>query len=446
MSKKSNGATLAGTLRIGGYVAVVLSGLIIVTFVRPESEENFLHTLGMSLPLVAFLILGMQVILASRLRCLSWPFGLDMVFRFHKAMAFVAFALLVLHPVLIAWSANNWGLLFNLKQPWIIWAGKIALTLLLINAVVSFWRAKLRFDFEKWRLTHNILGLSVLILGFVHGYAIGDDLETLTMRIVWPLVLLLIVAFYLYHKIFRPANLRKHQYVVEKVQQEASDVWTVRLRPPEDRKKFDFSPGQFHFITFHRKGDLPVEEHHWTISAGPSEETIASSIKESGDFTSTIGKTQAGDTAEVIGPYGRFSYALYPEEKDLVFISGGIGITPFMSMLRNMHSEKETRKVLLLWGNRSEKNIVFQDELNQISESQKPQLSVVHYLENPPEGWDGKQGRIDKDALEKQIDAEGFKQRGFYVCCPPPMAKQIISLLRQLGVPSSRIHAERFAL
>ncbi|HIE26514.1 TPA: hypothetical protein EYP66_04440 [Candidatus Poribacteria bacterium] len=73
------------------------------------------------------------------------------------------------------------------------------------------------------------------------------------------------------------------------------------------RSNLPLLPGQFHFIKLYREGGLPVEEHPFTISSSPTEKGfVSSTIKESGDFTATIGQTKPGDTASVQGPYGRF--------------------------------------------------------------------------------------------------------------------------------------------
>ena len=74
----------------------------------------------------------------------------------------------------------------------------------------------------------------------------------------------------------------------------------------------------------------------------------------------------------VHAPFGRFSYLVHPEAKDLVFIAGGIGITPLMSNLRHMHDTGADRRVLLLYSNKSEADIVFKEELDGMAGGEKP--------------------------------------------------------------------------
>lgn len=118
------------------------------------------------------------------------------------------------------------------------------------------------------------------------------------------------------------------------------------------------------------------------------------SSPEVGDFTSTIKETRAGDRAAVHGAFGRFSYALHPEERDLVFIAGGIGITPLISMLRHMRDTRDDRSVLLFYANPAEDRIVLRRELEEIENGRHPMLKLVHALSHPDEGWSGERGQI----------------------------------------------------
>lgn len=219
---------------------------------------------------------------------------------------------------------------------------------------------------------------------------------------------------------------------------------TVKLAPPQGGPVYDYLPGQFQFITFFRDRGLPVEEHHWTISSSPTQKGyVTSTIKSLGDFTATIKDTRPGDTAAVHAPFGRFSYALHPEEKDLVFTAGGIGITPLMSMLRHMRDTRDTRSVLLLYGNPDADRIVFRDELEHIGAGEHPRLRVVHVLSDPGENWTDERGAIDGEKIEKYCGRD-LSGKVFYVCGPPPLIEGVVSALQERGVSHRRIRVEFF--
>jgi predicted ferric reductase len=430
-------------LRIFLYTTLVLLPVVAASFLG-ESTPGFLHEAAKNMALAGFTILVLQVVLAARIKWIERAFGFDILVRFHQHMAVFALLMLLIHPLLLAWSGGGWRLLIGLDLPWYIWAGKATLLLLVLNAVASLYRRRLRLTFGQWRSLHAVTGPLIIAAAFAHSWVVGDDLETSTLRTIWAVMLCAAVPVFLYHKFYRPLRLKSRAFRVVEVQPEAEDVHTVKMAPPEGEDVPDYLPGQFHFITFYRGRGLPVEEHHWTISSPPTEKGfVSSTIKSLGDFTSTIWMTRPGDRAAVHSAFGRFSYLLHPEERDLVFVAGGIGITPLMSMLRHMRDTGDDRSVLLLYANRTEEQIVFRKELDAIETGDHPDLRVVHVLSRPGEGWQGETGHIDRDRIAHHCgETEG---KVFYICGPPALRESAISGLRELGVPDRALRLEIFS-
>ena len=437
-----------GMCRVFLYILLVISPVIVVTFFNPGAlhQKGILYEIAKSMALVAFMILMLQPVLAGRFKWIEAPYGMDILIRFHRHMGIFAVALLVLHPVLLAAGGAGWKLLYSLNLPWYIWVGKIALVILLINGGLSLFQTPLKIKFEKWRFWHDVLGPTTLALAFVHSWYTGRNLENPLLKWIWSAMLIIAAGVFVYHRFLRPRKLSRYPYRVLEVKPEIEDVWSVTLAPPRGTKKvFDYVPGQFHFITFHRDRGLPEEEHHWTISSSPTEQGfLTSTIKALGDFTATIGETRPGDTATVHGPFGRFSYIFHPEERDLVFIAGGIGVTPLRSMLRHMKDTEKDRSVLFIYANPDEKSIVFRRELEKIAEGDFPRLKLVHVLENPGPNWTGEQGMVDREKIER-LCKNKLKTAGFYVCGPPGLLEAVIGHLKDLGVPDKRIHLEIFS-
>lgn len=445
-SKNPSSRVTGARLRMALYVVIVLTPLIIVGFARPKTDHGFAYTIGKNLALVGFTILAMQFVLSARLKWVERPFGLNLLFDFHKTMAVVAALMIISHPLLLAMDGGGWGLIFGPEISWHIWLGRIALLILLVHVLLALFRFVIRLNYQTWRFLHDLGGVVLFPLAFFHSWNAGGDLALPAMRVFWTMVFAAGVAAFVWHRVLRPLWLRRTPYTVVDVKQEARDVWTVRLAPPDGSRRFDFLPGQFHFLTFHRAPNLPVEEHHWTISSSPTEAGIvASTIKESGDFTASIGKTKPGDKALVYGAFGRFSYALHPQERDLVFIAAGIGITPFMSMLRHMRETRAERRVLLIYSNQEEDDIVFDEELQQMESGTHPQLQVVHVLTKPDETWTGETGRLHPEKLYR-ICPVNVRDHAYYICAPPPLIDMTSRWLRQCGVPAKQIHFERFNL
>ena len=187
-----------------------------------------------------------------------------------------------------------------------------------------------------------------------------------------------------------------------------------------------------------------ILNHKEARSSPARKDFISSTIKELGDFTSTIGQTRPGDTVAVHGPFGRFSYMLHPDERDLVFLAGGIGITPLMAMLRHMRDTGDDRSVVLLYANGNEDRIVFREELDRIAAGGRPGLTVVHVLSRPGENWTGETGHIDRERIEKYCSANP-DGKTFYICGPVKMARDLITTLRGIGVSEKRIRQEVFS-
>ena len=436
----------AQVARIAIYILVLITPLCVWGALGPGGSHGFIGELARSFALLGFTIVAMQFVLSARLAWIERPFGLDMLFRFHKAMAVFAIALLLLHPVLLAAGEAGWPLLVSFAVPWHIWLGRGALLVLLTHVSLSWFRLSLRIEYERWRRWHNVLALLLLGLGFVHSWNAGHDLAADPLRFLWLGMLVVAVLAYSYHRIARPFLLWRQPYRVAEVIQETHDVWTIKLRPPEDQRCYGYLPGQFHFLTLNRGRGLPVEEHHWTISSSPTQEGfITSTIKQSGDYTADIGQTRPGDTAAVLGPFGRFSYVLHAAERDLVFIAGGIGITPLMSMLRHMRDTRADRQVLLLYANRTHGDIVFRDELEAIEAAERPRLQVRHILSRPGAGWNGETGRLDREKVER-LCGQDLSDKAYYVCGPPAMMTAVVAILQDLGVEETAIHIERFSL
>ena len=428
---------------LAAYALAVLLPALGFLWIPGEAEHGVLFDIGRTAGLTGLALLMMQAVLAGRLKSVEKPFGFDMVIRFHQAMGVLAVFLLAFHPFLLAAGGGGWGLVFSLDVSWDIWVGKGALALVVANVGISAFRERMGLDFQRWRILHDVLGPLILVAIVVHSWVAGDDLENPYYQGLWTLFLVLAAGVFIYHRFVRPAGAARRPWTVTRVEETARKVWTIGMSPPDEEARPGHLPGQFHFLTFQRNRGLPVEEHHFTISSSPTEEEVTSTIKESGDFTATMGETRVGDRVAVQGPFGRFSTALHSEDRKILFIAGGIGITPIRAMLRHMADREEERNVILLFANRTRADIAFRRELDAMAGGEKPRLKVVHLLSEPDEDWEGLSGYVDREVIETHCPDVGG--RAVYLCGPPAMAHSVKKALEELGVPSSRLREEKFS-
>jgi propane monooxygenase reductase component len=147
-----------------------------------------------------------------------------------------------------------------------------------------------------------------------------------------------------------------------------------------------------------------------------------------------------GDRLELTGPYGVFT--LREGDDDLVFIGGGAGMAPILSLLRSMAERGLTRKATYYYGARGRRDLCFTSELRAL-EGTLPGFRYVPALSEPAPGddWDGETGLIT-DVVKRH--AAGLAGAHAYVCGPPPMVEAALPLLATLGVAEKRIYYDKF--
>jgi propane monooxygenase reductase subunit len=212
----------------------------------------------------------------------------------------------------------------------------------------------------------------------------------------------------------------------------------LRLAEPTD---FKFFPGQYI--------DIKVPGHDATRSFSMAN----TSSRESGQLEFVIKvypdglfshfldtQLAIGDRLDISGPYGVFT--LREGENDLVFLGGGAGMAPILSLLRSMAERGIGRKATYYYGARGRRDLCFEEELRGL-EGSMPNFRYVPALSEPAEGdeWEGETGLITDVVKRHETD---LKTVHAYVCGPPPMVEAALPLLEILGVPEKRIYYDKF--
>jgi predicted ferric reductase len=218
-------------------------------------------------------------------------------------------------------------------------------------------------------------------------------------------------------------------------------TWTITLQP-ESHKGMRFQPGQFAWFSLDRR-PFGHREHPFSFCSGTGElPEVSFTIRERGDFTSRIGLLEPGTVAFLDGPYGHFSYYRHPAP-GYVFIAGGIGITPVMSMLRSLAHEGDTRPLRLIYVCRSLERYVFREELQELS--QRLRLKIILVFRSPPPGWHGETGRLTPEMLERLLPRK-IRDYHYFVCGPDEMMDMVERELYEMDVRFGQVHSERFNL
>lgn len=152
-----------------------------------------------------------------------------------------------------------------------------------------------------------------------------------------------------------------------------------------------------------------------------------------------LDRVRPGDVLESSGPVGEFTYNPLFHKKAMVCIAGGCGITPFMSMIREILECGLDRTVHLFYGNRNLDDVIFHDTFLLLSE----RFENFHYypvIEEPPDGYDGCRGFITGKLVKEMIG--DLEDKTFYLCGPRAMYDFCLPELEGLGIPRSRLRKE----
>jgi predicted ferric reductase len=365
-------------------------------------------------------------VLSARTKLIEQEFGQDSLIRYHRFLGRLALVLLLLHPIFV--FINEGTVTIGSGT---LTVGTLVLLALTLTAFVASHYKKLKLPYELWLNIHKVNYVLFPLVLLFHVF-INARPATL-LYFIW-VVLGILFIILLLNKTLRERHIRNYPYEVVKVKQEAKDICSLYFKG----RPLSYKPGQFMYLRLMRNGKKS-SSHPFTISSSPTSELLAVTPKEQGDFTSTVKETKKGDLAYIDAPYGVFSFLNY-DSGSIVFIAGGIGITPFMSMLRYMYDKKTDKPVTLLWGNKDKESLCFEDELATMEKELK-QLQVV-YVMSRQDSWHGEKGRIGREIIEKYLPEPAVCE--FYICGPPPMSRAAIDALHEMGIPKKKIHHELF--
>lgn len=209
---------------------------------------------------------------------------------------------------------------------------------------------------------------------------------------------------------------------------------------------FAFKPGQaIDLFLPVEPGQSESQSHAFSIVAAPqeSELVIATRMREGSAYKNALGSLEIGSPLELDGPFGSLTLHRKPERAALL-VAGGIGITPFMSMLRNAAANPGAQELLLLYSNRRPQDIAFLAELEGLQERMVNfrLLATVTDMDGTPSIWKGAKGKIDSAFVSHAI--QGLPDPIAYVSGPPALVQAMRSVLAGAGIDEDDIRSEEF--
>jgi ferredoxin-NADP reductase len=229
----------------------------------------------------------------------------------------------------------------------------------------------------------------------------------------------------------------KFETYVKEIIPRTYNVRSFRFPRPET---LSYKPGQFLFVTIEAEGGKELSKH-FSFSSSPTEKGHIEFTKKllESEFSTALKALKEGDWARIDAPYGKFTFE--GEYEKIGLLGGGIGITPLRSICKYCTDMRLNTKITLLYGNRSESDIAFRKELEEMQEQNK-NLKVVFILNEASNEWKGATGIIDAELVKKEIP--DYKETVFYTCGPPAMVETMEKLVEKLGLPKTQLNREYF--
>jgi predicted ferric reductase len=416
-----------GRLGLSGLLVWIVTPLVAWVGMAPLGDRftdrtTTLRSLALIAGLLGYGAWSGNIILGARIGPIerSWD-GLDHLDRAHRWNGEAVVALLVVHGALMVASIQ--GLAYLDLEAGAIFLGPVILAALVFLVVVSVYGGLHRDPFV-W--IQRALGALVL-LGLFHVFLVaGDKASSRVLTVVLALYAVAAAAALVYRSILGRRVAGRHHYTVAAMNPITDQITEVVLDPVVH--PIEFSPGQFAFLSL----GYPAHDtrpHPFSITSRRDDPQLRFVVKGLGDHTRELARIPAGTSARVEGPYGALSHERMPSRRQ-VWIGGGIGITPFISMARAVSRQEGRFDVDLYYCTAHAGEAYFRRELEEhvkvipVQEDTDGFLTAAKIAETS--------GPLDSDT-------------DYLICGPPVMLHSLRAQLEAAGVPANRIHAEDFA-
>ncbi|MCA9390330.1 ferredoxin reductase family protein [candidate division WWE3 bacterium] len=433
-----------------GWIFVVIFTTIPVMRLLMTSQADFstmtsygwFSLFGRASSLMGITLFSINLILSTRHQLLEkFFYGLNKVYVAHHLIGGTSLIFLLVHPLLLSlrfipsdWYQAAQLLIPSITEPidWPLNFGIIALYGMIFLMVVTIF---IKLHYELWLWTHKFLGL-VFFLGVLHSFLIPSDISSDSfLGIYFLIVSSLGLCAYIYTTLMGTFIIRKYPYLVDSVVHVNQDVLEIRLKPI--RHVIPYQAGQFVFIRFFQDG-IPTQQHPFSVSSAPDNgknPLLTVTVKGLGDYTNILNNLSVDTEAEVEGSFGKFSYTRAKYTKQ-IWIAGGIGITPFLSMAQDL--KDKTYEIALFYSVKTRNELVGIDTLNSIAQNKGLNFDVYPFIGDEQDGY------ISADYIVKTLGE--IAERDIFICGPPGMMKALRQQFRSKGIANHLIHSEEFSI
>jgi predicted ferric reductase len=396
------------------------------------STAESLRLLALHAGLLGYVTFALTLVLGARFAVVERLFvSLDRMYRFHRRLAGAVAALLVAHVVLMLAAVATAGdpvTTVLLPDPgWRVFAGVIAFAGFVAAIAVT---VVMSLRHEVFLRVHRLFGV-VFAAGALHALRVPAFLgQSRWLSAYLGLVTIAGASAWFYRSGLGRTLVRRHFYEVAAIRPMRADVTEVTLVPLE--RPLEFAPGQLAFIGVDDDA-VGRELHPFSITSAPGEHELRMVVKAIGDFTTGLRDVVPGSMVRVEGPYGGFWRGGRAYRRQ-VWIAGGIGVTPFLSIARSLRSD--AYDIDFFYCTEDADTAVFLDELYEIAD-RHPRLRVIPI----PADTMGFLSAADVRAVSGDLSRSHV-----FMCGPPAMIDALTTQFDAQGLDRERVHYEDFRL
>lgn len=381
-------------------------------------------------------LMSMILFATARSRMIEPLFGgLDRAVRLHRRLGPLAVILVVVHTSLyvvpvVTHHASVGDLLVPFWSPNAQTINSIMLYALLIWTGFAYMKW---FSYEGWLSLHGMFGL-IFLAAAAHSLGHGRTVLGFEPLRFWMWLLVLVgFASWLYRVVLFRWVAPRYRYRVEEIRPRSGDTADLLLRPFDRRMMYE--PGTFVFINRPGSKRGRKELHPFSISSSPAERSLRLSIRMLGDFTRALPNLVPGEPIEVFGPFGGFTLHRHAPYRRLACIGLGIGIAPFLAMLRFEMTNDDFRRIWLWYVVHDSADATYDAE---IRDGVDKADSYIDY-----DLWvTAERGRLTAAQVVAAI--EPFDDYAVMLCGGREFVADMLRQFAALGLPRERLIAEEF--
>ncbi len=398
-----------------------------------SSASRSVSALGKAAALMGLAAYSLMPVLSMRHKVLEIAFGgLDTLYRIHSKLGRIVFYLILAHPIFLALGALIRGV--NVLNSWnwtsmLIVSGLIALAGV---ALLTFAAIYAKIKHQKWIIIHRFFGYLMPVL-FFHALIARSQMVKNPVLFAYLITLgALGLCAFLYRSVFSELLIKKYRYTVAEVHRLTPMVTELVLKPAG--VPLNYQPGQFAFVTLESDA-VSKEAHPFSFTTANNGPYIRFAVKNLGDNTARFSQIKPGTKAYLEGPYGTFTYR-NSRNKNQIWIAGGVGITPFLSMARSL-SPHNDYKIHIFYAAEEFGDAVFLEELFAVRK-QLPDTFDVTIVNRQISGF------VTIDMLKEHLD--DLHMYDYFICGPPAMMNILKGGLLKSNVPQKQIFTEEFSI